>query len=231
MRLGDDVADLRGNVGAGAAPDVDLHLEGRVVYGLTIVGNPADAQVEHEAAVAVAAEDAPLAAAVRVDEFVVAGVEGQIALAQDVLQEAILPFAAERVCAQDELVRVVAVARKQRDHRAAAVDLAIVNIFAHQCQHRRAAVLHRRLLHLEERAVLVVHRVVLALAGLRVGVADGLVARARRRHKDVLDGRLAAGVAGAEDVADDLKLRHRLRGLGESDAREGTLNDQNRRKQ
>ena len=41
----------------------------------------------------------------------------------------------------------------------------------------------RRLLHLKECAVLVVDRIVLALARLGIGIADGLVARTLRRDE------------------------------------------------
>lgn len=227
-----DVGDGRRNVGAGAAPDVDGHLEGGVVDRLSIIGDAADAEVEHKAAVSVAAEDAPLASAVRVQKHIVAGVEVEVALAKRVLERAIPPLAAQRIGAQDHLLRDVAVARKQRNHRAAAVDPAVVHVFSDERQHGGAGVGDRRLLHLKERAILIIDRVIPALARLRVGIADGLVARACRRHENVLEGRLAAGVAGAENIADNAQLRPIFRvlfGLGEAGSREGALKHQRRR--
>ena len=229
-----DIGDGRRDIRAGTAPDVDLNLEGGVVDRLAVIGDAADAEIEDEAAVAVAAEDAPLAAAVRINECVVAGVEVEVTLAERVLERAILPFSAQGVGAQDHLLRDVAVAGQQRDDRIAAVDLAVVHVAPAQRKHGGAGVEDGRLLHLKERAVLVVDWIILALARLRVGIADGLVARACRRHEDVLEGRLAAGVAGAEDVAGNAQLRHiagALPGLGKARCRKGARSDHHRRQQ
>ena len=178
-----DIGDHRREVGARTAPDIDLHLEGGVVDGFAVIGDAADTEVEGEAAVAVAAKDAPFAAAVRVDEDIVAGVEGEVVLMKRVLQGAILPFPAQRVGPQDHLLGHIAIARKQRHDRAAAVDQAVIHVRPAQRQRSGAGVEDRRLLHLKECAVLVVDRIVLALARLGIGIADGLVARTLRRDE------------------------------------------------
>ena len=99
---------------------------------IAVIGNAADFKTEGVAAVAVTAENAPLAATVVIQILVILYVPFQISLFQGVLQRTVLPGALQLVGVQDQLVGIVAVAGEQRNNRVAAVNLAVIQVLPFQ---------------------------------------------------------------------------------------------------